>query len=288
MSKTQPLSASAEIAATLLPVLRESRADILNLLTSLSPNDLALPTVCPGWSVRDQLGHLIDGTENLVQGLKAEADGQTEAEFQPAKMAAATQSSAIERAALLPLPRLRHEFEEASGRLLSMLENRDPQSWDDPVPHTYLGALPAIQYSGLALLEWFIHPYDIRTALDQHPVPRADQVALLAVGLIGMLPKRLNVARARNMRARFRFIIEKAGNPAQVVNRLDVVLAKNAVTIEPNVGDDVPAELTFRGKAGDVALSLLGRRGISKIVQPGPAVTNDTWMARWSQLWISL
>src|ERR1044072_8243942 len=117
MSKTQPLSASAEIAATLLPVLRESRADILNLLTSLSPNDLALPTACPGWSVRDQLGHLIDSTESLVEGLKAESNGQTEGEFQPAKMAAATQNSAIQRAALLPLTRLRNDYEEASGRL---------------------------------------------------------------------------------------------------------------------------------------------------------------------------
>lgn len=284
MSKTQPLSASAEKAAVLLPVLRESRADILNLLTSLSPHDLALPTTCPGWSVRDQIGHLINGAEMLVGGLTEEASGQTEGVFQPAKMAAATQESAIQRAALLPLARLRHDFEEASSQLISLLEKRDPQSWDDPVPHPYLGAVPALQFAGLALLEWFIHPWDIRTALEQSPVPRADQISLLVVGLIGMLPKRLNLSRSRNRRGRFRFIIENAG--PSTPGRLDIVLAKNAVTIEPNAGDDVEVELTFKGKAADIVLALLGRRGISKLVQPGP--NNDTWMARWTNMWISL
>jgi uncharacterized protein (TIGR03083 family) len=286
MSKTQSLSASAEKAALLLPVLRESQVDILTLLTSLSPHDLALPTFCPGWSVRDQVGHLIDITEKLVRGLEEAATGQTEGVFQPANMAAATQESAIERAALLPLAQLKHDFEEASGQLLSLLEKRDPQSWDDPVGHPYLGSCPAVQFAGFALQDWFIHPFDIRTALDQNPVPRADQAALLAVGLVGMLPKRLNLTRSRNMRGRFRFIIEKPGSPAKAATRLDVVLAKNAVTIEPNVGDEVPVELTFKGKASDVALSMLGRRGISKIVQPG--ANNDTWMARWTHLWISL
>lgn len=286
MSKTQPLSASAEKAATLLPVLRESQADILNLLTSLSPHDLALPTACPGWSVRDQIGHLIGGTEMLLQGLTEEASGQTEGVFQPDKMAASTQESAIERAALLPLARLRHDFEEASGQLLSLLEKREPQSWDDPVPHPYLGGVPAIQFAGLALVEWFIHPWDIRTALDQNPTPQADQVALLVGGLIAMLPRRLNLARSRNRRARFRFIIENTSHSDHTTNRLDIVLVKNVVTIEPNIGDEVETELTFKGRAADIVLALLGRRGISKLVQPG--ANNDTWMARWTNLWISL
>jgi uncharacterized protein (TIGR03083 family) len=188
MSKTQPLSASAERAAALLPVLRESQVDIVNLLTSLSPNDLALPTSCPGWSVRDQIGHLIDMTEVLVRGLEEAATGQTEGVLQPAKMAPATQETAIERAALLPLAKLKYDFEEASGQFLNLLEKRDPQDWDEPVGHPYLGSCPAIQYAGLALLDWFIHPWDIRTALEQNPVPRTDQVSLLAVGLLGMLP----------------------------------------------------------------------------------------------------
>lgn len=286
MSKTQPLSASAERAAKLLPVLRESQADVVNLLASLSPADLALPTACPGWSVRDQIGHLIDVTETLVRGLEEAAEGQTEGVFEPARMAAATQEKAINRAALLPLPQLKRQFEEASGQLLHMLEQRDPQGWDDPVPHPFLGSCPAVQFAGFALVDWFIHPWDIRTALDQQPTPRGDQAALLATGLINLFPKRLNLNRSRNMRGRFRFIIEKPNHPDQEANRLDVVLAKNAVTIEPNVGDEVAADLIFKGKAGDMALSLLGRRGISKIVQPGP--TNDTWLARWVNLWISL
>ncbi len=286
MSKTQPLPVSAERAARLLPVLRESQADIVNLLSSLSPTDLAQPTACPGWSVRDQIGHLIDMTEMLVRGLEEAANGQTEGAFEPANMAGANQDSAIKRAALLPLAQLKRDFEEASGQLLQLLEQRDPQNWDEPVPHPYLGSCPAIQFAGFALLDWFIHPWDIRTALDQNPVPRADQAALLVVGLINMFPKRLNLNRSRNMRGRFRFIIEKPNDPNREANRLDVVLAKNAVTIEPNVGDEVAPELTFRGKASEVALSLLGRRGISKIVQPGPA--NDTWLSRWVHLWISL
>ncbi|HEX2916838.1 MAG TPA: maleylpyruvate isomerase family mycothiol-dependent enzyme [Chloroflexia bacterium] len=287
MGSTQPLSASAERATAILKALRECRSDIDTLLSLLMPQDLALPTVCTGWSVRDEIGHIIDSTEMLARGLEQAAAGEHEGILRPKEMAKAMQTSAIERVALLPLPQLQSVFKEVADRLLGLLESRSPNSWEEEVPHPYLGTCTAVQFAGLALVDWFIHPWDIRTALQLRPQPNNTHAALLIPGLVGIMPKRLDASRARGMRGRFRYIVvRKVVEEEEVINTIDLVLAANSARVEGDVAEDVPADLTFRGQAGDLALAMLGRRGITPFVLPGPA--NETWLPRWGYLWISL
>ncbi len=286
MSSTTTLNPAAKRAAALLIALGQCRLDIEDLLASLVSDDLARPTVCIGWSVRDQIGHIIEATEMLSKGLEEAAVGSTEGVLRPQEMAKAMQASAIERVALLPVSRLMAEYHRAAERLLDLLESRDPQAWEEDVPHPYLGTCQAVQFAGFALLDWMIHPWDIRTALEQTPRIRADHAALLVPGLINLLPKRLDASRARGLRGRFRYQIEQENDPATLITSLDVVLVKNVATIEKEVAETIPADLTFKGRAGDLALAMLGRKGISKVVLPGPG--NEYWLPRWGWLWISL
>lgn len=286
MSSMPTSSPSTKRATALLTALRQSRSEVETLLAMLTPDDLARPTICTGWSVRDQIGHIIDATEMLINGLNQAASGQPEGTFRPHEMAKAMQTKAIQRAALLTIPQLRQDYSQAADRLITLLESRDPQSWDDGVPHPYLGTCPAVQFAGFALLDWFIHPWDIQIALDRQPVPRPEQAALLINGLVAMLPLRLDPSKAYGLKGRFRYQVEKEGDPSKIVNSLDVVVNNRAATVERDVADTVPAEVTFKGKAGDLVLVMLGRKGLSSVVQPSPA--NEKWLSRWSSLWISL
>ena len=286
MSSVQTLPGSAERATALLAALRECRANFEYLLTSLMPQDLALPTACSGWSVRDQIGHVIDGTEMLTRGLEAAASGQTEGVFQPQAMAAAMQTAAMNRAALLPLPALLKTYQEVADRLLQLFDERGPTSWDDSIPHPYLGTCPAVQFVGFALLDWFIHPWDITQALGLKTEPDAAHSSLIIAGQVGLLPKRFDTRRIRGWRGRFRFLVEKPGQPTEITSRLDAVLVKNTVTVERDVPDEIVADLTFKGQPADLVLGMLGRRSLLKLAQPAP--TNETWLPRWGSMWISL
>src|SRR5215212_6200915 len=112
MSITPSLNASAERGTALLTALRECRGDIEGLFKTLSSPDLALPTVCIGWSVRDEIGHLIDASELLTRSLEQAETGQLEGTYRPRAMAPAMLSGAMERAALLPLAQLQMTFSQ--------------------------------------------------------------------------------------------------------------------------------------------------------------------------------
>ena len=50
-----------------LPALDEEFDAIIGLAASLAPGDWERPTACPGWSVKDNLAHVI-GTEAMLAG----------------------------------------------------------------------------------------------------------------------------------------------------------------------------------------------------------------------------
>ncbi len=269
-------------ANALIKALQEARSDINDIFHGLTEVDLALPTVCPGWTVREQVGHIIDATEMLVRCLEGNEPGN----FQPTAMATEMAAKAVARAQEFRKVHIMFFFNRAADNLLRLLESRDPSKWDEEIPHPYLGNCPAVMFAGFALLDWFIHPWDIQSALGQNPEPRPDHAALVVTGLVGLLPRRLNLAPAGDLQGRFRYIIEKTDNSAQVLTQLDVVLRNGKATIERDISPEVAADLTFRGAAGEMALAMLGRRSPQKIIQPAP--TNAQWLPRWGSLWISL
>lgn len=60
------------------PLFPRERAALLELLGSLGPDDWARPTVCPGWAVRDLVGHLLNDYTRRLSGSR---DGHPGAVF---------------------------------------------------------------------------------------------------------------------------------------------------------------------------------------------------------------
>jgi uncharacterized protein (TIGR03083 family) len=279
------LSPSAERANRLLTALGEARTDVLQLIAELNEPDLAAPTICPGWSVRAQLGHILDATEMLDESLKS-SSALMNIPPRPAEMAEAMSRAAKNRAATLSISEIHSQFEALSQELLNRLDSFNYSDWETSLPHPYLGHCPAVQFAGFTLLDWFIHPHDIRAALNLPNTPRPDHAALLVAGLIGLLPRRLNSVVAGDKSGRFRFIMEKPGTLDEIALSMDVILSNCIVYIERDVAPSVTADLTFRGQPAELALAMLGRKPLTQRVLPAP--TNEQWLPIWPNLWISL
>jgi uncharacterized protein (TIGR03083 family) len=279
------LSPSAERANRLLTALSEARPAILQLIIGLNESDLSAPTICPGWSVRAQLGHLLDATEMLHESLKSSST-LINIPPRPAEMAEAMSRAAKNRAASLSLSEIHTEFETVSQQLLTRLHSFNYSDWETSLPHPYLGHCPAVQFAGFTLLDWFIHPYDIRAALDLSNEPRPDHAALLVAGLIGLLPRRLNSSVAGDKSGRFRFLMEKPDTPDELALSMDVILSNCIVYIEREVAPTIAADLTFRGQPAELALAMLGRKPLAQRLVPAP--TNEQWLPLWPELWVSL
>jgi uncharacterized protein (TIGR03083 family) len=67
--------------ADVRPLLPAVRADLLDLLRSLSREDWARPTACPGWTVHHLVGHLV---HDHLRKLSAARDGHLAGWWQPA------------------------------------------------------------------------------------------------------------------------------------------------------------------------------------------------------------
>jgi uncharacterized protein (TIGR03083 family) len=146
---------------TLLRVLRQQADDFLAMAER--PGAWEAPTACPGWQVRDVVGHLVDTTEAYFVSFDA---ARSHAEVPPAYglpgMAArvnerATSFRAVGQAEMTD--RLRADF----AKLTEIVEALTPDEWTGLlVPHFYMGPLPAFFYPAFQLMDYGVHGWDIR------------------------------------------------------------------------------------------------------------------------------
>lgn len=91
-----------------IPLFPEERAALLGLLRSLIPEQWAMPTVCPGWSVKDVAAHLVaDDLGRLSHG----RDGFSAGRFDP------TSAETFERDLLAFINHQNETWVEATRRL---------------------------------------------------------------------------------------------------------------------------------------------------------------------------
>lgn len=265
-----------------MQALLETWHDIVGLINSLSEADLDRPTGHTAWTVREAFGHIIDSTEMLARALEEAKLGETEGVLRPREMAPEMERNAVERAEGMDTKALGETFTAVAARLYGRLQERDTlHNWEEPVPHPYLGSCPAVQIAGFALLDWFIHPWDIRDALGQNPQPNPAHAALLVTGLVNLLPRRLDPEQAARLDspAIYRYIAET--EPPIILN---VTVADHQAKVTPGPTEEDSADLVFKGKPGDLVLAMLGRRS------PAPLLKRSTSEAlqRFKSLWISL
>jgi uncharacterized protein (TIGR03083 family) len=138
------------------------------------------PTACPGWQVRDLVGHLIDVTESYFVGFDAaRGGGQVPDALGVRVMRERLDAGAREHRSLgqdEALARLRMDFD----KVMEMFDALGPDDWGGLiVPHKYMGPLPAFFYPVFHLMDYAVHSWDIRQGTGRAHGLSADAADLL-------------------------------------------------------------------------------------------------------------
>jgi uncharacterized protein (TIGR03083 family) len=151
---------STEAPTAAVAGLAEVWASLVELGHGLDLEAFALPTACPGWTVKDQFSHVI-GTELLLEGTPAPADpvggehvvndlGELNERFVAARRGRSGPDVVAELAGL---------FDRRLGTLAAL----DDEAWSAIGP-TPLGMVPYIDYMGLRAFDCWVHEQDVRLA----------------------------------------------------------------------------------------------------------------------------
>ena len=151
---------------------------------SLAPDDWDRQTDCPGWSVRDQLAHMV-GTEAMLLGRSAPPPAASAdhvlnpiGEMNEAWVAARRD---------LPGPDVLAEFEEVTAlRLAALRAMTDAElEADSPSP---IGVVPYAIFMDVRVMDCWVHEQDIRRAVGQPghtDGPAADAAVIRLLGSFG-------------------------------------------------------------------------------------------------------
>ena len=133
-----------------------------DLCSSLTPQEWATDTDCPGWSVQDNLSHII-GTENMILGRPAPEHEPGEKPWVRNPIGAGNEVQVDYRRAWPP-EKVLEEFREVSGERIKALralgeEDLKGESWT-PIGQGTVGDLIAIR-----VMDMWVHEQDIRRAI---------------------------------------------------------------------------------------------------------------------------
>ncbi|WP_420639140.1 maleylpyruvate isomerase family mycothiol-dependent enzyme [Candidatus Poriferisocius sp.] len=140
-------------------LLEEVWASIGSLGADLSEEQWDTPTECPGWSVRDQVSHII-GIEQMLLGVDTEppvAEGGLDgiAAFNEAQIAPRRGRPGAEVLA---------EMRDVCAQRLEMLRTLPAEKWDE-VGFTPIGEAPYRTFMQIRVFDCWVHEQDMRRAL---------------------------------------------------------------------------------------------------------------------------
>ena len=132
---------------------------IAQLGADLSEEQWDTPTECPGWSVRDQVSHII-GLERMLAGEKPEP-AATESGLEGI---AAFNEGQIAPRRTRPGAEVLAEMSDICARRLAMLREMPDEKWDE-VGFTPIGDAPYRTFMHIRVFDCWSHEQDMRRAL---------------------------------------------------------------------------------------------------------------------------
>ena len=209
----------------------------LSLVRDLSEDDADLPTECPGWTVRDQLAHMV-GLEQVLNGAP-----QSDIELPPLDHVRNEIDEYMERQVhirrQLPMAAIADELAGLRRRRLSSLRRSAGEG--DPEVAGVFGTRPLSKSLPTRVFDLWTHEQDIRRAVGL-PVREACVAAELAVDLS-----------LRNWSA----ALPKSPEGNDVTIEI-AVSAPHERSAEITVGNGGPL-VTISGSPGDITRTFCGR-----------------------------
>ena len=130
----------------------------------LTPEQWALPTDCPGWSVRDQVSHLL-AIERSLLGDPAPPPLDDVPEYVKNPIGEMNEPW-IEQRRGTPGEEVLAEFEETAARRLEALRAFPPERFDE-IGWSPIGDVPYRTFMTVRVFDSWAHEQDIRFALDR-------------------------------------------------------------------------------------------------------------------------
>jgi uncharacterized protein (TIGR03083 family) len=149
---------------TFIDLLDAVWTSIADLCADLTPEQWALPTDCPGWTVQDNLSHL-SGTESMLLG-RPSPDPAPEGLTHVLNTIGAINEAWVEARRSWPGDKVLAEFVEVTGRRVGALRAMTDEELDAP-SSSPIGTVPYATFMNLRVMDCWVHEQDIRRALDR-------------------------------------------------------------------------------------------------------------------------
>ena len=217
--------------------LEEVWSDVAELGDGLTDDQWIMPTDCPGWSVFDNVAHMI-GTERMLAGEQpSTSDAAADAPHVRNDIGKANEHW-IATYRGWDGPKLLDEFRAVTARRLDALRAMSTAQWDAE-GFTPEGPGPYRQFMAIRVFDCWYHDQDIREAIDR-PGLLEGAVADLALARIPMKGLGYVVGKKAGAPAGSVVVFDVKGSP-EIVAAISVPPVGRAVLL-----DDAPAEPTVR------------------------------------------
>lgn len=210
----------------------ETTQAVLDLGTTCRPEDFALPTQCPGWTVKDQISHVV-GMESLLAG-----GPEDDVEVPDHEWIRHDFGRFLERAVEARRPRSGHEVVQELAHVLPRRVRalRDPAlTLDSPMPSLFGEESTVATQLRLRIVDIWCHEQDLREALDRPGNLDSAAAATFVTSVLDAFPRR--AARA-GLEPGTSVIIECTGP----------VLAREGVRITRTSDGSLRGEALFSGQ----------------------------------------
>ena len=142
--------------------LAETWESLADACLGLQPDQWRQPTGCPGWSVQDQLSHLI-GIERVLDG-EVEPDWDEPVGDHVKNEFAAHNEKWIAARRGQPGEAIRAEFVDVTNRRVATLRGLSDEAWALVGP-TIVGEVPYAEFMKTRVFDSWVHEQDVRLAL---------------------------------------------------------------------------------------------------------------------------
>ena len=157
------MTAAENTAAALTAQLAETWDSIDALSQGLAPREWLIPTACPGWTVADQLAHIV-GTESMLAGEATPREAATDIPSHVQNDIGRTNELWVAQLRRSDPTDLSEEFHRIAARRLEALRALTEEQWEEP-SWTPIGQSNYRRFMQIRVFDSWVHEQDMRTAV---------------------------------------------------------------------------------------------------------------------------
>ncbi len=159
------MTAAENTSAALIAQLAETWDSLDVLSRGLTPEEWLMSTACPGWTVEDQLAHIV-GTESMLAGDPTPPGEATDPAAHVRNDIGRANEQWVTALRRSNPTELLEKFRSVTRRRLEALRARTEAQWDEP-SWTPVGQATYRRFMQIRVFDSWVHEQDMRRALGQ-------------------------------------------------------------------------------------------------------------------------